>query len=195
MRKFIRSFCNVIIVFSILFFTAYISFFTDIPAGASNEIRQKLQESKYEFEDYSSNFIINDLTIKMNTYYYEKLTDDQKKELAYLAFLEQETIEGGRIELSLAANLAKRDGYDNVYSYVTKDEPWFQPVWTGEIYDVHYNPDPDFNLSKYLEIVEEVLVQGYRYLPENVDEHDCYSDISYISTGSVYDESRPKAAG
>ena len=79
MRKFIRSFCNVIIVFSILFFTAYISFFTDIPAGASNEIRQKLQESKYEFEDYSSNFIINDLTIKMNTYYYEKLTDDQKK--------------------------------------------------------------------------------------------------------------------
>ena len=79
MKKFIRSFCNVIIVFSILFFTAYISFFTDIPAGASNEIRQKLQESKYEFEDYSSNFIINDLTIKMNTYYYEKLTDDQKK--------------------------------------------------------------------------------------------------------------------
>ena len=85
MKDFIRGFCNVVIVFSILFFTAYISFFTDIPSGASNEIKQIIQESKYEFVDYSSNFIINDLTIKMNTYYYEKLTDDQKKIYASIA--------------------------------------------------------------------------------------------------------------
>lgn len=79
MKNFIRGLCNVILVFSLIFFTIYISFFTDIPAGASNEIRQRIQESKYEFEDYNANFVINDLTIKMNTYYYEFLSDDQKK--------------------------------------------------------------------------------------------------------------------
>lgn len=79
MRGYIRSFCNVIIVFSILFIIAYVSFFTDIPSGATNEIKQMLQESKYEYIDYSSNFIINDLSIRMNTYYYDKLTEEQKK--------------------------------------------------------------------------------------------------------------------
>ena len=38
MKNFIRGLCNVILVFSLIFFTIYISFFTDIPAGASNEI-------------------------------------------------------------------------------------------------------------------------------------------------------------
>ena len=156
-------------------------------ASCTVTVGRKTSGGKIVLKDY--NVIDASIPVLRSNTRYKDLTDDQKKELAYLAFLEQETIEGGRIELSLAANLAKRDGYDNVYSYVTKDKPWFQPVWTGEIYDVHYNPDPDFNLSKYLEIVEEVLVQGYRYLPENVDEHDCYSDISYISTGDVENES------
>ena len=31
--------------------------------------------------------------------------------------------------------------------------------------------------------------EGHRYLPTNVVEHDCLSDISSISTGSVNDRS------
>ena len=51
-----------------------------------------------------------------------------------------------------------------------------------------YN-EPYVNLDKYLELVEEILVEGYRYLPDYVNEHDMFDDIIEISTGDVYNES------
>ena len=43
--------------------------------------------------------------------------------------------------------------------------------------------------SKYVEAVREVLVEGNRTLPQYVDEHDCFSDILSISTGSIRNRS------
>ncbi len=79
MKKTILKFCNFFLTLFLLISVTYVSFFTDIPAETSNEIKQKLEEARYEFVDYSSDFIINDLTINMNTYYYDKLTEEQKR--------------------------------------------------------------------------------------------------------------------
>jgi len=71
--------CNFIVTIIFVILMIYVSFFTDIPRKTGNIIRQKLEEREYKFEQYSSNFNINKLTTNTCTYYYSKLTDDQKK--------------------------------------------------------------------------------------------------------------------
>ena len=79
MKRTIRTFCNFIVTISVVILVLYISFFTDIPTQTGNTIKLKLEEAKTEYVEYNSEFKINELGIKMNSYYYNKLTDDQKK--------------------------------------------------------------------------------------------------------------------
>ena len=111
------------------------------------------------------------------------LTENQKKELAYLAFLQEGSINGAKLELSFMANLAKQNDYSNVYYFATRSG-WYS---TNNIKDVHSNPDSKYKSQEkeYMSIVDEILLQGKRYLPENVNEHDWIGDISSISTGQV----------
>ena len=113
---------------------------------------------------------------------YTNLTDTQKKQIAYLAYLEQGSLDGAKIELSLMANLTEKNRSDyNIYKYVMTSG-WFGPANTGMIPN---NPQYDgYFTSKYVDLVNSVLVRGNRYLTKNVDEHDCISDISSISTGN-----------
>lgn len=114
-------------------------------------------------------------------YKYKSLSQSQKKQIAYLAYLEQGSLEGAKIELSLMANLTEQNRTNHdVYDYVM-NSGWFGPANCGEIPD---NPQYDgYFTSKYYDAVESILVNGERYLTANVNEHDCISDISYISTG------------
>ena len=118
---------------------------------------------------------------------YTNLTQTQIKQIAYLAYLEQGSLEGAKIELSLMANLTeqRRSDYD-VYKFVMTSG-WFGPANMGMI-----PSNPQYNgyfTEKYVDLTNEVLVNGKRYLTKNVNEHDCISDISYISTGSKSDRS------
>lgn len=79
MKKTIRAFCNFFVTIVAVIIVLYVSFFTDIPAKTGNVIRLKIEEAKTEYEQYNESFEINELTINMNSYYYEKLTDEQKK--------------------------------------------------------------------------------------------------------------------
>ena len=116
---------------------------------------------------------------------FNSLSQRSKELLAFLAYLEQGTPEGAKVELSLMANLTedRRSDYD-IYDYVMNSG------WFGPTDEVPYNPEFDWDFTEeFVELVEMILVNGERYLPTNICEHDCFSDISYISTGSVYDES------
>jgi len=105
------------------------------------------------------------------------LSDDDLAYLAYVAKQEQGSVDGAKLELSLMANLYEKNKskYSDVKDYV-KNSKWFA---SRSVNNYSYPGDDYYNAAK------EVLNDGNRYLESNVVEHDCLSDISSISTGSV----------
>ena len=129
---------------------------------------------------------------KKTTYPKYALTDTQLKKIARLCQQEQGTVAGAKAEASLMANqletsASRRKKYgtraDGLYNWV-RNGGWFSKAahWmdNGKVSDA------------VLAGVKDVLVNGNRTLPLYVDEHDCLSDITSISTGSVKDRSAYK---
>ena len=104
------------------------------------------------------------------------LSDDDLAHLAYVAYREQGSVEGAKLELSLMCNLYEKNKskYSSVRDYVD-NSGWFA---SGSRKGYSYPGDNYFAAAK------EVINEGQRYLPTNVVEHDCLSDITSISTGS-----------
>jgi hypothetical protein len=109
------------------------------------------------------------------------LSDDDLAHLAYVALREQGSVEGAKLELSLMANLYEKNAsrYSSVRDYV-ENSGWFA---SGSRTGYSYPGDA------YVQVAREVLNEGKRYLPSNVVEHDCISDLTSSSTGSVSDRS------
>lgn len=109
------------------------------------------------------------------------LSDDELAYLAYVAKREQGTVGGSKLELSLMVNLYEKNKskYSSVTDYV-KNSGWFA---SNSRNGYSYPGD------EYVAAAKEVVANGTRYLPSNVVEHDCISDISSISTGSRSDRS------
>ena len=107
------------------------------------------------------------------------LSDDDLKHFAYVAYREQGSVEGAKLELSLMANLYEKNKskYKNVRDYVD-NSGWFA---SGSRTGYSYPGDSYYNAAK------EVLNDGNRYLTSNVVEHDCISDIPSSSTGNKKD--------
>ena len=118
-----------------------------------------------------------------------KLTETQLKKLARLCVQEQGSFNGVKAEASLMANLLetnatrqKKWGTDGNGLYnMVRESGWF--------YNAPYFMDHGTAGSKYIEAVRDVLCEGNRTLPQYVDEHDCFSDIKSISTGSIKNRS------
>lgn len=115
---------------------------------------------------------------------YTNLTETQKRQLAYVAYREQGSIEGAKLELSLMANLTeeRRNDY-NIYEYV------MYSGWFGSANPSHIPQYTSDFTSAYVQLVDEILVNGNRYLTNNINEHDCLSDISSITTGNANNRS------
>ena len=113
----------------------------------------------------------------MRTY---DVTFDQLKGIARLCYQEQGTTAGSAAEASLMCNLYDKRGigYSGLYDYV-RSCGW----WAKAAHFMDNGECPDDVLSA----VEDVICHGNRTLPDYIDEHDCFSDISSISTGDVYD--------
>ncbi len=109
------------------------------------------------------------------------LSDDDLAYLGYVAKREQGSVGGAKLELSLMANLYEKNQskYSNVVDYV-QNSGWFSSYSTSG-----YSYPGD----EYVSAAKEVIANGNRYFSNNVVEHDCLSDISSISTGSVKDRS------
>ena len=115
MRTTIKKICNFIVTICVVIFVMYISFFTDIPVKTGNIIRQKIEEKNNTYEQYTNDFKINELSINMNTYYYNLLTDNQKKIYSSIAngvknfqgeFVVREYIAGDKEEFASEVNIA-----------------------------------------------------------------------------------------
>ena len=103
------------------------------------------------------------------------LSEEEIKKLAYVAKNEQGSVAGAKIELSLMANLyetSRGKNYDSIYDYVGWDG-WFHDEKTKDNAYVGYSEPP----QEYIDAVNDVLVDGNRYLPTNVVEHDCARNI------------------
>ena len=72
------------------------------------------------------------------------------------------------------ANLTENRGKSDVYGYVfSGSSSFYGPVKRGEIPS---NPNVP---QEYVDLARDVLVNGNRYLPQNVYEHDCIEDYYY----------------
>ena len=117
------------------------------------------------------------------------LTDDQLLKIARLCKQEQGSVAGAKAEASLMANQLETSasrrkkygtGADGLYNWV-RNGGWFARA-------AHWMDNGSVS-DAILAGVKDVLVNGNRTLPLYVDEHDCFSDIKSISTGSVKDRS------
>lgn len=117
------------------------------------------------------------------------LTETQLKKLARLCVQEQGSVEGVKAEASLMANLLETSP-SRQKKYGTNGAGLYKWVREGGwFYRAAYFMDNTSVGSKYVEAVRDVLVNGNRTLPQYIDEHDCFSDIKSISTGSIRDRS------
>lgn len=122
-------------------------------------------------------------------------TDDEIRRIAAMCCSENgSSTDAMRAEASLMANLYEKNG-DGKYTtsgfirYITTSG-WF----ASSCVDDYYNP---YTVSSsYLEAVRDVLINGNRYFPIYVDEHDWLGDISSVSNDGVsfdpYDRSKYK---
>ena len=118
------------------------------------------------------------------------LTESQVKQIARLCVQEQGGSEAGtKAEASLMANLLetsasrqKKYGSDGngLYNFV-RNGGWF--------YKAAHFMDNGSASATQIAWVRDVLVNGNRTLPKYIDEHDCFSDIASISTGSIRNRS------
>ena len=119
------------------------------------------------------------------TYIKYKLTSTQLQKLANLCVQEQGSMDGVKAEASLMANLLETSSSRQA-KYGTDGNGLYKWVREGGwFYRAAYFMDGSKVGSKYVEAVKDVLVNGNRTLPQYVDEHDCFSDILSISTGSI----------
>ena len=108
------------------------------------------------------------------------MTRNQLEQIARLCVQEQGGSEAGvKGEASLMANLARKRGRD-IYDYV-RNSGWFSKA----AYWMQYGSAT----QEQVDWVADVLINGHATLPPYVDEHDCFSDIAWISTGAVRDRS------
>ena len=117
------------------------------------------------------------------------LTEAQLIAIARVCEREQGTVTGAKAEASLMANQLETSasrqkkygtGADGLYNWV-RNGGWFHKsaYWMD-----HASVSP-----AVVEGVRDVLVNGNRTLPWFIDEHDCLSDITSVSTGSVRNKS------
>ena len=123
----------------------------------------------------NSNIISTEVPVSVGKTY--DLSQEDINYLAYVAMKEQASPEGAKIELSLILNRYEQNnrGYDNVRDYV-KNCGWWSSSSTS-----NYKYPGD----EYVAIAEDVLLDGNRYLPNNVVEHDYIGDITSVKVNGV----------
>ncbi|MBQ3473868.1 hypothetical protein IJH24_00330 [Candidatus Saccharibacteria bacterium] len=79
-------------------------------------------------------------------------------------------------ELSIMANLFEANGSDSssIVDYV-KNGGWFSDGTVAAFNDTSKEPK-----EEYIQAVKDVLVNGNRVIPPEIDEHDCIGDIEWL---------------
>lgn len=104
-----------------------------------------------------------------------KLSNSQLRHIAGMCMQEQGSSEMAiKFEASLAANLYEERGgkYKTINDYI-RNSGWFAST----------SKDKTTSNKKAIKAVKEVLVEGKRVLPPQINEHDWTGDIKSLSTG------------
>jgi len=122
----------------------------------------------------NGNIISTSSPVEKGTSY--SISDEDLNYLAYVAKREQGSVEGAKLELSLMVNLYEKNKskYKNVVDYVKRSG------WFGSRSTQNYK----YPGNDYVNVAKDVIKDGNKYLPSNIVEHDCLSDITSINTGS-----------
>ena len=106
------------------------------------------------------------------------LTDQQIKGLAHIVEGEQPGIEGHYAEASLMANLNDISGNDKATT-----ENLIHRATSGWFANGAYRyKHPGNPVKTAIQAVKDVIVGGKRTLPRYVNEHDCFSDLTSVTT-------------
>lgn len=134
-----------------------------------------LSEEESEYESSSEDID----TISGKRY---NLSDSDIRKLAIACIQEnggsERAIKG---EASLMCNLYQKRGskYSNVLDYVLYGG-WFGVATRSAVRNNRHHPS-----SSQISWVKDVVVNGNRTIPLKVNEHDCYSDISWIKNSGI----------
>ena len=131
-----------------------------------------------------TNYVI-DTSVPVRTGQKYDLTEEDMKYLAYVAFKEQRSVEGAKVELSLMANRyeseGKSRGFSSIRDYV-ENSNWFSAYSTegyenkDELYTSENIPEEEL-----VNAVNDVLVDGNRYVPKNVVQHYTLSHVKKVT--------------
>ncbi len=156
MKSSIKAICRSIVTSLFVIFLIYIACFTDIPQKTVNLFKAKIEEYNNAFEIYDENFKVNDLTINMSSYYYNTLTEGQKKIYASIA--------------NATKNFQSEFVIRN-YEAGTKDEFAGEvKLAIGAFMDDH--PEAFYLKANYSSYVIEGITQNYGYVRLNYTEDD-----------------------
>lgn len=155
------------------------SFFTDPSEYEKGNPKQ--ENNNNNNNDNNSSYTPPSVSGKGNFTKYN-MTDSQIKQVTALCLHEQGTAKGEAAEASLIANRFEMygskygSGANGLVNYL-RNCGWFAHASrnmsdTGIVTQAAYNA------------VRSVLVGGKRALPKYVDEHDCFSDLSSVSTNN-----------
>ena len=172
MKKTLRAFCNFFVTIFFVILMIYISFFTDIPTKTGNVIRLKIEEIKNEQCVYTSEFVINELGIKNNTYYFNTLNDEQKK-----------------IYTAIANSVKKYDNEFAVRDYVAGDKEAFAKEVSIAIEAfINDHPEVFYLQSQYSSYVLSGFKGNIGYVKLNYTEIKIHDKLAYNVTYSDLDE-------
>lgn len=146
----------------------------------------------YEADEGESQYQIhaeNPVYVSDKTY---DLTDDEIEKIAMGMAAENGTIDGVKMEATLLAHLVEQRGKTDPEDYLY-NSGWFDT----SNYKNHWQNLPEEEKEAYKQIVRDVLVDGNRYLPEGVDNHDTLNKhgVSYIIVDAVVDENGNVVSG
>ncbi len=199
MKSTIKAIFDFIVTIIIIILVIYISFFTDIPRKTGNVVRQKLEERENLFEEYSSEFKINKLTIKMCTYYYSRLTDSQKKIYESIAngvrnfqseFVVREYIAGSKDEFANEVNVAIEafiNDHPEVFYLKSQYSSYILESFNGNIGYVKVNYTDDVEIiNQKIDMMDQKIdeytknLEGKTEYEKEVIIHDLLAyDVSY----------------
>lgn len=196
MKTTIKKICNFIVTICIVTFMMYISFFTDIPTKTGNVIRKKIEENKNSYEQYTKDFKINELSINMNTYYYDLLTDEQKNIYSSIAngvknfqeeFVVRDYIAGNKEEFASEVNIAIEaftNDHPEVFYLKSQYSSYITSSFDGNIgyVKLNYTEENVDEIQKKIELMSTKIdeyTQGLDGLSEYEKEIKIHDKLSY----------------
>ncbi len=182
LKRLLRSIINTVSFFLVIWISI-ICITTDVPVRVKNYVEMQVEIHKNNYEDYSADFHINELEINLNTYYYDRLTDEQKKVYSSIA----NAVRSFRTEFVVKDYLtADKDKFSKdvtaAMEAFTNDHPevfYLQTRYSSYIVPAFLEQNYGYIKISYTEETIEAVNEKLEKLIESVDEYVAMANNGY----------------